>query len=170
MLIPVWVFNDNLHFRVHRFGRPDDQLPCRRRHQVQPVLSPGLIPFFFDRPVIFTIREEKIIEDEFRKVFRGVFSQFFYLFPVIGVAVAKGLKSVGFADGQGDAARYFHAPVAEEFLGDIQGLLVYNYKVAMRFKVDLIHFQLPGDLVPQRLQIITCIAHHLDLVGPAIHR
>src|SRR6185437_2675750 len=148
MLIPIRKLHNYFNLWIYCFSRANNQVFCCICHQVEAVLCPSPGTLIFYSAIVFTICKKEIIQDYFIKIFCGVFNNVFGSFTVDGVTIAKSLEAVAFVNGKGDASGNLNAPVFEEFFGDIQSMLVNNQKIAMGFKINLIHLKLAGYFIP----------------------
>ena len=64
VVVPVGVFDDDLHLRVHGLRRVHHQLAAGIGHQPQAVVRPALAALRADLVVVLQVDEEKVVEDD----------------------------------------------------------------------------------------------------------
>ena len=149
MVIPVGVFDDHLHLRIHSFRRTYHQIPCSIIHQLQTILRPGLITFGFNLNRTLTTGEEKVVEQELIEMPRCRLGNLLYHLPMFRIRVAERLKLIALVNGKSNTTCHLDALFQEELLGFLKRCIIYNQHVTMCLQIDLIHIQLAGDGCPR---------------------
>ena len=169
MIIPVRIFDDDLHLRIDGLCRTYHQILGCIVHQGEPIFCPRLLSFGCNLHRTLAAGEEEIVEQKLVEMACSHLCNVLYCLAMLGIRVAEGLKLIGLVDGVGDTACHLNALFLEKLLGLLQCSVIDNQQVTMGLEIDLVNIQLTGDGGPCRLQPLG-ILHLVDLIGTHIHR
>ena len=152
MVIPVRIFNNNLHLRIHRLCWAYHQVTPSLIHQLQAVFSPSHIAFSCNFYWTLATGKEEIIEQELIKMLGRMLGNVLYNLPVFWVRIAESLKVIALINGISNTTCHFQSLLEEEVLRFFKCCVIYNQQVAMCLQINLIHIQLVRDGLPGRFQ------------------
>ena len=169
VVVPIGVFDDDLHLRVDGLGRVDHQLASGIGHQAQAVFGPASGAFCRNLVVVLQVDEEEVVEDEVVEEPGGIFRHLAHLLALVFACIAVGLEVGGFRTGVGDAAAHLQALGEEKLLHLLHGLFVHREGIAVRFEVDLVQVHLRAHGLPGFVQELV-VSHPGHVLGADVGR
>jgi hypothetical protein len=75
-----------------------------------------------------------------------------YFLPMLRVGIAESLKKIALVDCEGNASGSLDSAVMKELLHPLHSLFVDDNQISVRLEVNLVDFDLLGDLLPSRFE------------------
>ena len=152
VVVPVGVLDDDFHLRVDGFGWPEHERARGFVHLRQAELGPRALALGGDVGVGLAVGEEEVVQDELVEIAGRELHDLLHQGPVFRIGVAEGLELIALADGGGDAASHLEPFRGEELLRLVEGGLIHDHRVAVRFQIDLVDLHVPGHGGPSGFQ------------------
>ena len=97
MVVPVGIFDDDLHLWIDRLGRIHYEFAPSISHEPESVLCPALAALLLrgNLIIVLQINEEEVVEDEVIEVLGGVFRNLLDLLALVLTGIAVGLEVSG---------------------------------------------------------------------------
>ena len=131
MVIPIRIFNNNLHLGIHRLCRTYHQVTPSLVHELQAVFSPSHIAFSCNFYWTLATGKEEIIEQELVEMLGRMLGNILHDLPVLRVRIAESLKIIALINGIGNTTSHFQSLFQEEVLCFLNGSIIHNQQVAM---------------------------------------
>src|SRR5208283_5693173 len=152
VLIPVGEFDDDLYFGINGAGWAHHQIARDFVHGLDPEICPALIALGGDVRGRFGVGKEKVVENDFVKMFRGELGDVLHILAVGRIGVDEGDKLAIVGVGVADGASNFDAVIEEKLLNILDDLVVRKHAAAIGLDINFVHVDLAADGGPTGLQ------------------